>query len=333
MIPLRDVVSPRSWFRGLRKATRAAAETGKVNSAKPAPARRRKILVTSNCQTTGVAIALKVLLPEFDVEALPVTELLNPMEKDFERLRGILRSTDFWVTTPDGIVTDCSSIPGLRIIRIPQLMFRAFHPDMVYARRKSTGKRFPTGEYNSLIALWAWEQGLSARQTRDLYRESLLAELGYMSLWNTSVEVLKNRFLQTDIDFKSFYAYAKRLGIFMHTFNHPVQRAVNHMAWQAAKVIDPRVGETDISSLDILADPVDWYIWPVYPSIAESLSLNGSYRWKRFGSYQPTLEAFIEESFSLYKKEGVVGGDVLYEDSPVAENVISRLNREIGRQG
>jgi hypothetical protein len=293
--------------------------------------KKHRIVVSTYCLTAGIVVALKILFPGYEINALPIY-WWNLKTDEIKRLTMLLEEADVWVTAYHSNLLTELGIANVQLIRIPGLLFRAFHPDIVYARKKSNGQLISqTEHFNSLLVLWAWLQGFSVEMTKDLFSERTFLKLGWLDLWTTSVETMKEAFSRTDIDFNTFFLRAKRYGIFMHSLNHPIQPAVSHLAWQVAGLIDQRKSAVDSSILELIPDPLCRTIWPVYPPIAEALSLNGSYIWRLNNEYYPNLDSFIEHSFSIYRKETVTPDDIVFEGFPT-DGIVNKLNEEYGRR-
>jgi glycosyltransferase involved in cell wall biosynthesis len=289
-----------------------------------------KVVVSSNCQTAGIASALQLILPGADIEALPIAlNIINDENKP--RFKKALSRADFWITISQPELLQEWNYKHVKPIRVPGLMFRAFHPDLVYARNTETNQLIPPIEhYNSLIVLWSWMQGFSVEEAKKAFNERLLHELGYMDMWDVSYANMKSAFSGADIDFKRFFAHVKRMGMFMHSINHPIQPALSAIAMQAAEIIEPGCRGADPALCDSLTDPLRHSIWPLYPPIAEAMSLPGSYSWMLSDRHYPNLASFIEYSYSIYASEGINAKNVKFEFIPV-ESQLKILENEYGR--
>jgi hypothetical protein len=289
-----------------------------------------RIVVSSNCQTAGIASALQFMLPSAHVEALPIiSNLITDEHKP--TFKKALSRTDYWVTITQPELLDEWNFYDVKAIRVPGIMFRAFHPDIVYARSKKTDQLISNSEhYNSLIVLWCWMNGFSVGETKSAFNEQLMHKLGYMDIWDASWELIKDAFSRTDIDFRRFFIQIKRMGLFMHSINHPIQPALSAIAQQVAEIICPRCGGNDPVICNTLNDPLRHSIWPLYPPIADSMSLYGSYSWRLADKHYPDLASFIEHSYSIYAAEGIHPEDVAFQFIPV-DSQLKILESELGR--
>ena len=268
----------------------------------------RHIVVTSNCQTGGIAAALKSIFPDDQVTPLPVTRLPAPAAGKVE-VPEALADADVWITsaTDHAVYGEVLSRrrASCRVLRIPVLVFSAFHPDICYVRDAVTGA-FIAPRYNSAIAVWAYKNGLAIADAAKLYNAQNYRALGYFDGWAASVDVLHERFSQSDLAgaFGDFFLCVKRRGVFMHALNHPKPTALVRLAKVAGVALggDASVLESDIEIVDSLTDNV----WPIYPEIADEFSLeHRGYVWKIRGEYVDGIEAFLEHTYGNLKRQRV----------------------------
>ena len=264
----------------------------------------RRIIVSANCQTGGVAAALAAILPSDQIIPFPL-----PVVGDTEgsgKLRDTLRMADIWVSSGRYEFAEAAELEHLRakggIIKIPEVWFAAFHPDIVYARQTSIGE-LTIPHYNSGIAVWAYRHAIDAEDAAKLFSDRSYRELGYFECWNASVAELERRFKPTDVDFSQFFLAVKRDGLFMHSLNHPMPPVLCRLAGQIAihlgadaSVLERRVQIND----GLLAT-----IWPVYPAIGERLAVIGSYDWKVDGVYYSGVRAYLDFAYASYESKNI----------------------------
>lgn len=260
-----------------------------------------KIVVTSNCQTPGIAEALRALL-DTDILSKSVSASAWPSIVD------ALSDADVWVTSfsmPDNI-GNVRLPPRLRMIRIPRVWFGAFQPDLTYAVTNGKGLNGLDSAYHSKIALWGWRNGLSTDRVLSLFRPDVFHRLGYFAAWDSEKELLRQSFSDTDLDFTRFWNAISRRIPFMYTANHPGPVVLAAMAKQIAVLIG--------ASESVHTEPVETLcvpkmlartIWPVYPDIAAYFGFKGMYRWKLADKFIHSLPEFIEKSFAYYRSLAV----------------------------
>ena len=270
---------------------------------------KRRIIVSSNCQTGGVAAALASILPSDQIIPFPL-----PVASDTEgsgKLRDTLQTADVWVSSGRYELAEAAELEKLRaksgIIKIPEIWFSAFHPDMAYARNASTGE-LTKPHYNSAIAIWAYRHAIDAEDAAKLFSDRSYRELGYFERWNASVAQLEQRFKPTDVDFPQFFLGVKRDGLFMHSLNHPMPPVLCRLAAQIAMQLgaDASVLERRVPINDGLLAT----IWPVYPAIGERLALIGSYEWKMDGVYYSGVQAYLDFAYASYESQNIRPDDL-----------------------
>lgn len=287
---------------------------------------KRRILVSSNCQTGGVAAALAAILTGDQIIPFPLPVAGDAVGLD--KLGGALQIADIWVSSGRYEFAEAAQLEHFRakgrVIKIPEIWFAAFHPDIVYARNASTGE-LTRPHYNSAIALWAYRHAIDADDVAKLFSDRSYRELGYFERWNASVAQLEERFKPTDVDFSQFFLAVKRVGLFMHSLNHPMPPILCRLASQIAVQLgaDASVLERPLPINDGLLAT----IWPVYPAIGERLAVIGSYEWKMDGVYYSGVRAYLDFAYASYESQNIRPVDL------TAVNIDSALyDRVLGAQ-
>ncbi|MER2250704.1 WcbI family polysaccharide biosynthesis putative acetyltransferase [Methylorubrum podarium] len=290
--------SPRSWARPWRQ-----------------PTGRPRIAVIGNCQATGIAQALRLLLPGAAVETILVAGLARRFGH-IDRLAHHLRDHDlvFSQFFPVGFVAGgnvhglAERVPGLRLF--PTILFSGFHPDLVHvgdeaSLRLSRLVASPIGPYHSAIALQGFRRGLSVEATLRLYTGAVFERLGYFDLWQRSADYLLRTARDVGFGLDREFALWSRGGVFMHVINHPRLLVLGDIARRLAREAgcDPLDIQVEAYAPDTLAiEPV----WPVLPGIAERYGVAGSNLFKGDGRRAPPrlldLPDFVAESFALYAR-------------------------------
>ena len=256
-----------------------------------------RIVVSGNCQVSGIAEALRTLRGDWTITSLPIG---LPETIWAEHGRNAINTCDAWVRmrTPRDHVLGQPPSPAV-IVEIPPLAFSGFHPDIVFAALGDSQFLGLTA-YHSAIALWAWRAGLSVEQTMPLYSSEILIELGYLNAWRDSVAEMEATFSALGLDFRPVWQRLMQLGVFMHTVNHPRIEALSLLA----KLVAIRLGAED----SIWDDPVERYVrdeldtavWPVYPAIADVLGVPQSVRWRLLDTTYRDLFTYLEAAWNAY---------------------------------
>lgn len=269
----------------------------------------RRILITAFCQTPGLASAMKLLFPGVEVFTRAALERKSATTEDVAHLLGQI---DVWINIEAGAdfftgAPFAGSHPNLTYLSIPLIEFAAFHPDVCGA--KGRGGNI---DYTSAIAVWAYKNGMSPDQAAGLFNRGTFANLGYLSEWERSVARLRKAFTASHLaaDFERFYLRIKRLGLFMYSATHPRAAALAELAKLIALKLgqDIMVRDADLPVLDALSH----FIWPVYPDIAENLSLPSSgYVWQwGDGTRVRGLVPFLTHSFAQYRAKEIGPADI-----------------------
>ncbi len=271
-----------------------------------------KIVVSSNCQTAGLAAAIRAMTDVSEVVAIPLIGEIPESVKI--RLKAELADAWAFIHAANNSVaatlaaeTAGAVNPGLRCLRVPLINFTGFHPDICYAWNRDS-RKLTDPHYNSVIAVWCYARGMSVAQTVALFGASTFQALGYLDAWQRSVDALRKAFVDSDLagDFADFFLHIKRCGVFMHSMNHPRVDVINHLASMVVR----RLGLTirrDIVMGEI-NDGLNNIVWPVYPAIADALGVaGGSYTWKFLAGHRfiDGLTDYVEQAFSAYVQQGI----------------------------
>ncbi|WP_151447304.1 WcbI family polysaccharide biosynthesis putative acetyltransferase [Lacisediminimonas profundi] len=288
------------------------------------------LVISSNCQTAGLAATLAEIFHGNVVTPLPLPQFANDGEE--AQFAEQLKSADVWVSLGQfGLVEKYrlrDAKPGFRLIKAPPLGFPAFHPDLCYARRISTNE-LVVPHYNSAIVVWAYRNGLSPEDAARLFTRSNYESLGYLDAWGPSVAHLRQVFANFDMreEFDKFYLHMKRRGNFMYSINHPRSDALV----QLGKIIATKIGcSKDVYEQDIqISDGLTDVIWPLYPEVADGLALEGgSYQWKLGGHLRMEgVRNYVDFAYNNYRTVGIEPADIA-----IAYFDESRLDAVLGAQ-
>lgn len=259
----------------------------------------RRIVVSSNCQTAGIAAALQDIFPRDKIIALPLSDF--GADAASQELADAVADAQVWVSAGNYTVFEKYGLRAAggetQVVKIPVITFSAFHPDCTYLRFNDTGEVL-SPNYNSGIAAWGYLNNVDAMDCARLFNKQVFGDLGYLNAWEANVRYLQQRFSITDIDFNLFMLPIKRAGIFMHTINHPKSFVLTRIAQIASRKMGAAdtVLENEIDVPDSLAPAGSW---PVYPEIGDSLAVPSSYRW-RPGSGVASLDEYLAAVYRIY---------------------------------
>ncbi len=284
----------------------------------------RRIVVSGNCQISGFAAALRLIFPDDLVYEL-LLHVTIPGAREAAEVE--LAAADVWIAmpSPENEELAVAAGPAVRRISWPNLNFNGFHPDLVYALQGPDIFR-GVSDYHSAIGLWAWKRGLEPADAVHLFVPEVFDALGYFQYFITAQRMLGAEIEAAGLDFGRFWLRAKRLGVFMHTVNHPGINVLTLVAQHVAL----RIGADE----GILTEPLERYledalvtsvVWPVYPAIARYLGVAGSFRFSVQGRQFPTLEDFLVAQWEAYGegKRGAVSS--VRNDDELCDAVLTPL--------
>ena len=260
------------------------------------PSGRQRWLLVYNCQVMGLANCLNLLCDQIEVEyydpagfRASSSALLTRMG-EFDR---ILVAPQFEAE----LAAHVEVCPAAWVV--PTITFDAYHPDICYLMEGEKALKGPMGDYHSLIAYAAFRSGCTMQEARTLYREAVYAELGYLDRWDRARTTLLDAFRHRGFPLEARHVGWSRGEPFMYSVNHPRIHCVRDVARCILDRAGLEAAYAEALPHDNLANAP---IFPVYPEIASSLSVSGSYLFKRGGQYSfLRLPEFVEGSFDLYR--------------------------------
>lgn len=252
-------------------------------------------LLISNCQTFGLANSIKLLNPDFDVDGIDIWSYRADIDHYNARM-----SDYFRVIVHPEVTSIAGSDLSLahNVSTIPSIYFPCYHPDVCSVTSGTKVLSGEMGEYHSIIAVAAFNAGLSPADAKSLYRSHTYQTAGYYDGWSEERDHLIAHFRHFGLDISSSFARWARGSAFMYSVNH----ARIDVIYDIAKIFMETCGvptfETDIRPVDnLLSGPC----YPIYDEVAERLSIRGSYLFKRMSDYRySTLDQFIANSYSVY---------------------------------
>jgi hypothetical protein len=261
----------------------------------------RKIVVSSNCQTGGIAAALTAMMPDDAVVARPWIGA-DASEPD---LRRELRDADVWVTAADD-ASRAALLPSGRtidVVRVPRIVFTAFHPDTIRVAGPD-GAWLPSAvaRLHSAIVVWGWRNGIGAGEIVDRFTPAVMEGLGYTAGWEPAVAQLRDAFATSDVDFEPFFLAVRRATPFMLTVNHARVAVLVHLARPVARRLGAPAERVEFPWETTLPDRpmTNGPFWPVYPVVAASLGVPGGFVWRPPGGGYLGLEQFVRASLDRY---------------------------------
>lgn len=258
----------------------------------------------------GLVSALQIIFPNSQVQGFHTYRLLGA---DRDDIRQRIRKSDILFTIPlDPSFDDFSESAAQdlceRVQFIPQVIFPAFHPDIIYIpRNEGQYVQSPLTDYNSNIAACAFLSGLDVAQTIQLYNTYIFQAMGYFNIVPQCEHDLLTDFAHYGMNLRiALERWNKHPDFFMYSTNHPRSFVLADVAVEASRAAGldaPSAFPCPEMMPDRLAD---WVIYPVFPEIAARLDKRGHYNFKALSLDKMNvmgLEDFVERSFRLYEQE------------------------------
>ena len=270
-----------------------------------------RLAIVGSCQVAGLGAVARQYLPDATVKCwhLYAGEASHP-----EQVAPLLPEFDFVITQFNGdelLSAKRLTQAGLKTLYLPTVVFRGFHPDMIYVADREQKKVRVAGlaDYHSALILAAFLSGLSQARTLRLFNAAVFAELGYFDVFNAARVALIQNFADAGYDLKGeFDAWLGSLGQFMHTINHPhigVLAPLARLALIKLGLIDDGAPRPEALPPDHLRVQL---VWPTYPQLAERVGVAGSFdilrKGELGGSDDPrrlALSDCIASSFETYR--------------------------------
>ncbi|MBV8848808.1 MAG: hypothetical protein JOZ16_04400 [Methylobacteriaceae bacterium] len=279
---------------------------------RPSPGPR--IAVVANCQSFGIAYAMKLLNIDATVHRFPI---LFKSWASGKMLARALRLYDYVFFQPfgPGYVRGGAWEPIVAELKnpilLPTLVFTGFHPDQVYVTDRVKNIQLaegPLGPYNSALAFFAYRAGLPIEAALRLFNREVFDTVGYFDMWNDAVAALVEEGLNFSLDFREDILRWTRRGCFMYSPIHPKPLVFFDYARQLMQKtgIPMRPVNFDQYAVDDLARGA---VYPVYPEIADHYGIQGSYVFKAgkhsfelgLGEFWD-LRGFVTELYRVYAK-------------------------------
>lgn len=298
----------RSWYRHLIEP-RLAELTGR-KSRLTGP----RIAVIGNCQSFGLAYAMKLLLPAARVEHFSA---IGKTYADIELLAKTLATYDHVFSHEflsgqvrgGGSQELCALLD--KVVMVPAVTFAAFHPDLVYlldATRGHAPTIGPVGPYHSAIAVLAFRRGLLLEEAHALFNHNVYEALGYYDVWNAAAQEFIDYSKRFDLDLSAELMNWSRRGVFMYSLVHPK----SFVLFDIAKRLLAKEG-LQVPSINLEYYTIDDLsraeIFPVYPPIAERFGVPGSYTFKLENYHLSstvgefiTLPEYLEGCYKTYSR-------------------------------
>jgi hypothetical protein len=288
-------------------------------------ASRPRIAVVGNCQSFGIAYAMRLLDLEAEVARFSI------VSKSWTDMRMLARTLatydhvfaqDFAPGYLRGGASDVLQNELGYAVWFPSLAFSAYHPDLILISDPTRGNQLvncATGPYHSALAFFAYRAGLPAEAALRLFRRDVFAALGYFQVWQGAADALLDQGRQFGFDLSADFLRWARRGCFMYSINHPKPHVLYDIARKLLRSVGRPHAPIDFDTYAV-DDIVRGYVFPVYPEIAEFYGVSGSYIFKTchyrlsqgLGKFW-NLPLYISDCYRIYaehRPEQLVNGRV-----------------------
>jgi hypothetical protein len=269
-------------------------------------------LVISNCQCQPIKHIMSlysddIVFDGFGVHLLPHenTEQINNLVSDIDKYDVVLTvplSDHYGAISSENIT---NHVKRGKLARIANMYFSGLHPDLTYIGGLTKRIDGPLGDYHSKIALLAYLRGYSMYETLKLYNERVYAAIGYFDEATKSIEALKEREQNIDIQFSDILQENYRDNPTFFSVNHPTSLMFDLYCQRIAAWLDNNMGIREsgwhrgsLFAMNYLAGSG---IFPIYPEISKHLML------KYAGSYNFKPATCGDDPVSTYNLQQMVG--------------------------
>lgn len=273
-----------------------------------------RIAVVANCQSFGIAYAMKLLNVDATVHRFPVVFKSWFGVKTMARTLKLYDYVFFQPFGP-GYVRGGSAEPILQQLKdpilLPTLIFTGFHPDQIYVHDQRQGYATingPIGPYHSALAFFAYRAGLPVEAALRLFNREVFEAVGYFDVWNGATQALLQDGQRFSLDFREDLLRWSRRGCFMYTSIHPKPFVFFDFARQLMQKAGVPLKAVNFDDYAV-DDLVRGAVYPVYPEIAEFYGIQGSYVFKgahfSFGTGLGefwNLREFVTDCYRTYAK-------------------------------
>lgn len=260
-----------------------------------AAAGKSQWLVHHYCQGEGLAGCIQLLCRDVSVEFIDQHRTSQEREDVLARIG----TFDRIVVEPSIARELAEAVDPNRLIVVPTLAFRGYHPDFFVLRRDGVAVPGPTGSSQSLLAFCAFTAGMPVEAAVALHRQEVYAACGYFDEWTESRELLLASFSRHGLDLGAEFIAWSRRGPFMYSIIHPHIACMHDIARQVLVQAGMRLLPASFLPPDRLARHE---VVPVYPAIATRLGIAGGTLFKR-GHDQRILDLpeYVARSYAIFR--------------------------------
>jgi len=286
------------------------------------PPESPRIAIIGGCQVRGLAAATKVLVPQASVSAWHVGLHDIDDAKLFEQLGEfdlIISQVSLYAGHEQLDITRLRQA-DYPVVYLPTIAFTGFHPDCSYIFCESGVLKGYCSDLHSNIVVSSYLLGLSKERVSKLFNRFIFSHLGYDHAFDLSRSALFENFGREDYPIEEYFdRWARTLGTFMYTMNHP---HISVMADLCALALDKSgLVRSPSASNDGLDDYLGReFIWPVYPG------LNNPDRCGSTTFMRSTHDTPPQHRREISLDEFIAGSYEIYSNTPIDELKASNIS-------
>jgi hypothetical protein len=143
-------------------------------------------IVSANCSTGIISKALIKLFPNYNFNSIILPNISDKTNTDnlLRKIEEVSKNNEvIWITSGRfELIKDLK----IQTIKIPNIFFDAFHPDLTYATDIKS-KEFFYPHYNSQIVIWCYNNSIKLSDTEGLFNLNVYRQLGYDNFWSQGI--------------------------------------------------------------------------------------------------------------------------------------------------
>jgi len=254
-----------------------------------------KIVVSSFCQTPGLAYGLKNYLGDkAEIYPYPVfDEKLINQEFIDKRLNKI----NFFVHSFSKNIQKLN-FKNTTLIRCPMILYPEFHPDLSSISIKTSQK------YHSGIVAAGYKLKISKKEIVKFFNKKIYDKLDFKNLLTKSKKILFKEFDNSDFENQkeNFFNDISKDRIFMHTPSHTTGYGFGCISKYVCKYID---NSLKIDKIISTKDFLSYLQWSIYPNLLNYNDIKGNYFWRIYfqGAKKEVIISNLEDFCSYFYNE------------------------------
>jgi len=265
------------------------------------PDKHDRLLVISNCQTTGLANCLEISgNTRVDRYAhLDFAARRDEIVAQLPKYRLVLMAP-FLISELDAGVRRGNVIP------VPLFNFDGYHPD--HCNMNATGG--PLNGHFSILSFAAYQLGMPLARVVDCFNVDIYQAMGYMDHWGISRKNFLQSYASTGFDLSQDLVNWSRHGPATYIPAHPKIQCLMDLAKKVLQKAGFTTTGSELLPPDNLAKGV---VFPVYPEIGSRIGVKGAYQFKPANTFTSLpLDHFLAESYRFFKSRPDVAPDKPY---------------------